>query len=423
MQEGWREEYPTDSERFHFYKVRINGVLQLVKEPASRYGADMVTLESLRKEFNLCFGLNHPGIPRYYAFEGSKLYEEFIEGESLRQLIDRHDKRLEDPKFVINVCRELLSILEYLHGHGIVHLDIKPENILLTTIGCRTRLIDFGSAVNAENGTVAGYTPGYCAPEQIEGKINTYTDFYLLGKVIEELVGDSEHAKKWRKFINKAKASNPDERFGSFKEAYHLIPVRSAKKTGNIWNIVAILTLLTAVIAGIIIYNPFHPTESEEDSGKTLTHESAQQRTEVPKDTVAYRQETQATIEHGIPLPTATIGKTMEIKSGGSMELKLRNEISRQISSIYSRRVGYIASHPRVDSLGWLTHESDQEFQTANRAAYDEAVAYINQLVKSNPAYKDLIEIEGMKTTEAVAVTHYNRFYESNRKKVREMGY
>lgn len=426
MREGWKEEFPANSERFHFYKVRINGVLQLVKEPQPHYADDLITLESLRKEFNLCYGLNHPGIPRYYALDGSKLYEEFIEGDSLHELIEKNDSCLENPNFAINVCRQLLSILEYLHGNSIVHLDIKPENIIITSIGSRIKLIDFGSAVNKENGSVPGYTPGFCAPEQIDGKVNTYTDFYLLGRVIEELIRGRRFAGKWRSFISKAKAENPQHRFNSFKEAYHLIPDRSDEKRGVKW-LSVFIAFLIIFTTGVIVYNLLNSRETEDEQNqKETTSPTSSQHAPVidGKDEINPNiQKAVGTAMNVQPAVAAGTAKPVQIATSVSMESKLKNEISKQISSIYSRRVGYIASHPRLDSIGWLTHECDEEYKAANRAAYDEVVNYMNQLVKTNPGYRDLIEIESMKTAEAIAGVYYNRFYESNRKKARSMSF
>ena len=176
----------SSSGRFIFSKVRLFGVNHFIKRPSPEFKADYLTLASLRKEYAIGMQLNHPGIVRYVSFDGESLCEEYIEGETLKQMMDRKDPRLIDQTFLIRLFREILDALDYIHTKGIVHQDLKPENIMLSKIGQQIKIIDFGCAVGNLADEAQGFTPGYVAPEQLEGKVNrihkgmvTYNKYWI----------------------------------------------------------------------------------------------------------------------------------------------------------------------------------------------------------------------------------------------------
>src|SRR2546428_1948185 len=117
---------------------------------------------------------------------------EYVQGMNLRTLLAEYE-RLE-PAQVVEVCLQVLAALDHAHGHGIVHRDVKPENILIARDGT-VKVADFGLArafadsyVSQAEGTVTG-TVQYLAPEQIQGEpADPRTDLYALGIVMFELL-------------------------------------------------------------------------------------------------------------------------------------------------------------------------------------------------------------------------------------------
>jgi len=119
---------------------------------------------------------------------------ELVDGPTLRQLM-RRDGRIEERR-ALEIARGLAGALAVAHGAGIVHRDVKPENVLLTADGV-PKLADLGLALDIETGAGAQRagrplgTPLYMAPEQIRGDLDSIgprTDLYALGATIFHVI-------------------------------------------------------------------------------------------------------------------------------------------------------------------------------------------------------------------------------------------
>ena len=116
---------------------------------------------------------------------------DFIDGVSLADKMTREGKPFEE-KDIMRMLPQILNALKEVHNKELLHLDIKPDNIMLDLNG-RIRLIDFGSSkVNMNTkgtsiDTAVTYSEGYAPMEQVEGnikRIGPWTDFYSLGATI-----------------------------------------------------------------------------------------------------------------------------------------------------------------------------------------------------------------------------------------------
>src|SRR5579871_391092 len=130
-------------------------------------------LERLRREARMIAALNHPGICTMYELGETSgrvfLAMEFLEGETLRTRGKLSESELFD------VALQVSKALEAAHGAGMVHRDIKPDNLFLTKQGV-VKLMDFGLAKPVEEDTgeaqqssITG-TSGYMSPEQLRGE-------------------------------------------------------------------------------------------------------------------------------------------------------------------------------------------------------------------------------------------------------------
>ena len=147
--------------------------------------------------------LEHPGIAKSLGMDTNAdppyFVVELIDGESLRKILQERGKL--PPEEVRSILDQILSVLEYAHGRGVIHQDIKPENILLTESG-DVKLTDFGLGQNVHGesillsmslrteGAGPGGTIGYIAPEirDQEGPPDGRADLYSVGIMLFELL-------------------------------------------------------------------------------------------------------------------------------------------------------------------------------------------------------------------------------------------
>ena len=163
----------------------------------------------------------------YFNDAGSwYIAQEWIEGITLEQL--RSQRKLSESE-IEAILLNLLSVLECIHSLGIVHRDIKPNNIILRSSDSLPVSIDFGVAQYCDdrhNSTIVG-TPGYMSLEQARGKTAYSNDLYSLGlTAIYLLTGESPQTIDLENYvpasrsnlnavIERAIALNPDRRFTS----------------------------------------------------------------------------------------------------------------------------------------------------------------------------------------------------------------
>jgi serine/threonine-protein kinase len=166
-----------------------------IKLLADGFARDAEIRKRFLREARLAAGLSHPNVVRVYdagEHEGRPYFVmEYIEGETLADLV-RREGPLEPPRAVELVVQACAGI-EAAHVAGLVHRDVKPQNLLMRPDGV-LKVVDFGIARPAagtrltEVGTVLG-SAAYMAPEQLDGgQATAAADVYGLGAVLYELL-------------------------------------------------------------------------------------------------------------------------------------------------------------------------------------------------------------------------------------------
>jgi hypothetical protein len=174
-----------------------------IKEPSLPPGGDVEVREEFARRFvreaRAAARLNHPGIVTIYSAsldEGRPLIVmELVEGPTLRRVLDT--QRL-TPSQTYALLEQLLEATAFAHEHGVIHRDLKPDNVFVTP-GGTVKLADFGIAHLGDGGTTltsAGTllgTPAYMAPEQIRGEpVDARCDLFALGVIAYEcLAGEN----------------------------------------------------------------------------------------------------------------------------------------------------------------------------------------------------------------------------------------
>lgn len=173
------------------YRARhtADGSACAVKVLRSELASDKAQKAALTREHELLVRLEHPGIPRARRLEQLDgrlaMTMDLVEGQPLHLLVQQ-GRRFDR----IGVLLALCGIAGYLHDQGLVHNDLKPENLILSADG-KLRLLDFGNAQEARGGLLGRLlgrgkltvgTTGYLAPELITGtRPSPASDCYAIG--------------------------------------------------------------------------------------------------------------------------------------------------------------------------------------------------------------------------------------------------
>jgi serine/threonine-protein kinase len=160
------------------------------------YGGDPEHVERFRREARSVAALSHPNVVTVIdrgEHRGRQfIVFEYVDGENLKQLIQRRGPA--PVATALELAIQIAQALSFAHRHGLVHRDVKPQNVLLNGDG-RAKVTDFGIARSldvqqgvTQTGTVLG-TSEYIAPEQAQGRnVDEQTDVYSLGVVLYELL-------------------------------------------------------------------------------------------------------------------------------------------------------------------------------------------------------------------------------------------
>ena len=164
-----------------------------------RYSEDEEFVKRFRQEAKLAASLNHSSVIRIYDFDQAAdgmlfIAMEYLKGRNLKEFIQA---RVVDVEKAVGFGIQIAEGLATAHRAGVIHRDVKPENIMVLSGDQDIKLMDFGIARLRESegatrltraGMIMG-TPLYMAPEQIEGReVTERTDIYAFGIVLYEML-------------------------------------------------------------------------------------------------------------------------------------------------------------------------------------------------------------------------------------------
>ncbi len=206
--------------------------------------------ELFQREAQILYQIEHPQIPKFRAMfeEDQRLFlaQDFVEGKTYRELLDERKNRgfVFSEAEVVQLMQQVLPVLSYLHGKGIIHRDIAPDNMILRDRDKLPVLIDFGvvkeiatriqADASSSHATTVGKL-GYAPIEQMQtGNAYPNSDLYALavsvvvlltGREPQEVLDDSTMTWNWQRWcqvspafaqvINRMLSLTPNQRYAS----------------------------------------------------------------------------------------------------------------------------------------------------------------------------------------------------------------
>lgn len=230
--------------QFAIYRLIVDGKYFLFKTPATE---DKRLRELLRREYELSIGCAHPHIVHVTAFGEilpgkTGIVMEYIDGSTLSEFLagnPSNEKRLK-------IFGQLLSATEYLHKKGIVHNDLKPDNILISRSTDSLKLIDFGLSDDDTHIQIKtpGCSPEYAAPELKNSRQSDIrSDIYSLGRIMKDIFPG-----KHGRIVRKSMAADPEKRYEDVEG------LRRAFKRRRLPATVAGLSVCLIILAAIVFF-------------------------------------------------------------------------------------------------------------------------------------------------------------------------
>lgn len=349
------------------YYARLHGRRVFIKRLKEKYRLDPRYLAALEKEFKLGYRLEHKALPRYISFEQDAIVMDFVEGVTLTQFIKENPEYFSLKKNIDKFMMQLLEGVKYLHHNSILHLDLKPENVMISHIGNDVHIIDLGFCYSDAFNDTIGYTHSFAAPEQ-EGKsqvkVGTYTDIFAIGKILEYIL-TRQKRKRYLNIARKCQNENPQQR----PEIETLLSLFSATwqwKKG-VW--IATFLVAILVVVGIFVFankphieNEIEPKQSITETKQEINHQSVTvedspkinnipDKTTVPQQTSSKstskdsQSSPQPTYKYPAPdYPYQSVHSTLEVK----------RDWYRELRPIYDKM---LAQYMATDSMLWFNSD------------------------------------------------------------------
>ncbi|AYU77803.1 protein kinase, putative [Leishmania donovani] len=176
----------------------VTGCYLAAKElPLDSSKAHSVAVREVLQEYTVLTELSHPNIVRVVAFmvmkETARIYMEWMPSGSLQDVLRHHPRGVLRESVVRRYARDVVSGLAYLHSRGVIHRDVKPANMLLSSDGT-VKLTDFGTSLvlsdnnrTLKSNALAG-TAAYMAPECVQGTYSSASDIWSFGCSVVQLI-------------------------------------------------------------------------------------------------------------------------------------------------------------------------------------------------------------------------------------------
>lgn len=250
------------------YRVRINGKWHFLKRPKGEMSSNPLYITAFEREFDIGYRLEHKSLVRYIDKgidqQGIYILTEMIDGCTLDEFVAKNPEYFKNKKHVERFVSQMLDVLDYLHNNQVLHLDLKPSNIIITRTGHNVKLVDLGFAYSdCYQDIAAGMTRKYAAPEQLNGgEVGPWTDIYAFGIVLLSLFNNEKPQDAlqsvpsyYRKFVKKCVENDYDQRFATVADAQLFLSKHQFRRKIIVGILISIASLL---ILFLIFWNVLH---------------------------------------------------------------------------------------------------------------------------------------------------------------------
>ena len=329
------------------FVVRVYGKLHFKKLLKAEYKGMPQYVEAFRKEFEVGYRLDHPALPRYVAMGDEDgcpyILEEYIDGETLTDFLADHPGYFHSRSRADRLIDELLSAFSYLHHHQVLFLDLKPDNVMLTTVDRQLRLIDLGGCrtdcfVGTEETTKA-FAPNSTANASASPDSEAWKpsfDIYLIGRLLQYC----QVPPIYNKVIAKCLEDDPTERYDSVDSLRAAVAALRRRQT--VLKISAIAVAVACLAASLLLLIPQgqkvqRPSETTETATTMRPVETSE----------AIPGEEQAEVRPAKIMPPSTPTDDSKVPTAATAEAQMSRELRQAMDDAYKK---YIAPLPK-DSL------------------------------------------------------------------------
>ena len=251
------------------YRVSRKGKHFMFK--TARDNSDM--LKSLiKREYELSMTLTHPYIAYVFTYDsipeiGEGIVMEYVDGCSLADFL----KGNPDLGLRRRALMQLFEAVAYIHKKGIIHNDLKPENIIVTRSDNNVKIIDFGLSDDDAHYILKtlGCTPKYASPELLRREtIDVRSDIYSLGLIMKDILG------KRNSFISsKASRQSPDRRYGNVDAL-----IRAYSRRHLPIRVILSIFILLAIVAPYLHTAHLKEIQSEKEAFRDSVYRDTEER-------------------------------------------------------------------------------------------------------------------------------------------------
>lgn len=315
--------------------------------------------EAFYKEFEIGKAFDCPRLVKYIRMEGDSIIEEFVDGLTLDAFIRENPDYYHNEARLRTMLLQLLEGLAYLHERQILHLDLKPTNIIITRLGNHVKIVDFGFSYSDSFVMSPGKTEGFAAPEQFckGAELNVTTDLYAFGRIIKYIDTEIGLPKKYKAIAERCCMEKTEERYTSVDDVRNAIMHKEHRL-----HIIFVFFILLAIACSVISYNTRYRVPKEPFCYKGIYYRATSDSTLM----VVEPKETSRELDLIIPERVTHNGHTYTVTSIDSNAYsKCKNLVAltlpESIDSIYYRAFdscGNISNVYIPDNVTYLAQDA-----------------------------------------------------------------